>query len=89
MYRTSHAVQILLVCLLAAISSVVVATAGQDEQREDAFGASAGTRELKSSGGIGAFSPPAPGFSRTGGAEAFSSTLLWPILFASLFALLF
>lgn len=49
---------------IAIFCVLVVATA--ERERLGEVGASVGDRRLKSSGGIGAFSPPAPGFSRTG-----------------------
>lgn len=56
----------LVVLLAFAIHCLLfVATAGGEEL--SVAGASVGGgRRLRSSGGIGAFSPPAPGFSRTG-----------------------
>jgi len=90
MYRANFIVQLVLLFAVSCSLAMVVATARPDEQGEhDVFGASAGTRELKSSGGIGAFSPPAPGFSRTGAPGVFASSTLVVALVASIFALLF
>jgi hypothetical protein len=65
---------------------LVVATAARDEPRF--AGANLGPRRLKSSGGIGAFSPPAPGFTRDGIGSAAAAAGVLPGLLVGIFVLL-